>query len=594
MLGQSFTAAAAAALGEPARGGGRGGCSTGWWPSRCSARDDDPRSPERGQYVFLQALLRTVAYGTLARRTRKARHVAAAAAPGGSWPGELRRHRRGAGRALPGGDPRRSRGRGRRRPARVRARDADRRRPGRRLAGARARRRRATSSRRPSSPTSELERAELLEQAGQALWRSGDSDGAERRLREAIDLYRRIGRSVRQFGHGHPRPGWRSRRAVARRRGRCWSPFASRGPGRIDSRARRGPGRAGRALDDRGRSPEQAQPLLEEALRELEAQQAWPALADTLITRGVFLIQERRTRRASGSCVRRCCIADEHDLSTPAMRARFNMAAIALEADRLREAAQRGRRGAGARARARRPRQREPAAQPARALPGDARAVGRGGPAGGDPARARRCARRHLRRRVPDPGGRRPGRLPTRSSAAGPWRLAHRDSTNTDLAFSAGLVLARCALAADDPATRPRVGWPLLDEAPSGHEMITEAYGLCLEARRGDRRRGRRSPRWRTTSTGSLPTGARRSSVPLRSGSSPTGSPRCAAEQADAHEQEAIALLRGVAPGRCWPARCWSEPLGGGPRGDRRSPRDLRRTRRHALAGGARAGRAIA
>ncbi len=39
---------------------------------------DDPRSGERGQYVFLQALLRQVAIGTLSRRDRKARHLAVA------------------------------------------------------------------------------------------------------------------------------------------------------------------------------------------------------------------------------------------------------------------------------------------------------------------------------------------------------------------------------------------------------------------------------------------------------------------------------------------------------------------------------------
>ena len=38
----------------------------------------DPRSPERGQYGFLQALVREITYGTLARRDRKARHLAAA------------------------------------------------------------------------------------------------------------------------------------------------------------------------------------------------------------------------------------------------------------------------------------------------------------------------------------------------------------------------------------------------------------------------------------------------------------------------------------------------------------------------------------
>jgi predicted ATPase/class 3 adenylate cyclase len=38
----------------------------------------DPRSPERGQYSFLQDLLRQVAYETLSRRERKARHLATA------------------------------------------------------------------------------------------------------------------------------------------------------------------------------------------------------------------------------------------------------------------------------------------------------------------------------------------------------------------------------------------------------------------------------------------------------------------------------------------------------------------------------------
>ncbi|HEY4754168.1 MAG TPA: AAA family ATPase, partial [Candidatus Limnocylindrales bacterium] len=38
----------------------------------------DPRSPERGQYAFVQALIREVAYNTLARSDRKVRHLAAA------------------------------------------------------------------------------------------------------------------------------------------------------------------------------------------------------------------------------------------------------------------------------------------------------------------------------------------------------------------------------------------------------------------------------------------------------------------------------------------------------------------------------------
>jgi hypothetical protein len=40
--------------------------------------DVDPRSPERGQFAFVQSLVREVAYGTLSRRDRRNRHLAAA------------------------------------------------------------------------------------------------------------------------------------------------------------------------------------------------------------------------------------------------------------------------------------------------------------------------------------------------------------------------------------------------------------------------------------------------------------------------------------------------------------------------------------
>jgi class 3 adenylate cyclase len=40
--------------------------------------DVDPRSPERGQYAFVQGLLREVAYSTLSKKDRRTRHLAAA------------------------------------------------------------------------------------------------------------------------------------------------------------------------------------------------------------------------------------------------------------------------------------------------------------------------------------------------------------------------------------------------------------------------------------------------------------------------------------------------------------------------------------
>jgi predicted ATPase/class 3 adenylate cyclase len=49
--------------------------------------ESDPRSAERGQYGFLQDLVRHVAYETLARRDRKARHLAAASFFETAWGG---------------------------------------------------------------------------------------------------------------------------------------------------------------------------------------------------------------------------------------------------------------------------------------------------------------------------------------------------------------------------------------------------------------------------------------------------------------------------------------------------------------------------
>ena len=48
----------------------------------------DPRSPERGQYGFLQALVRKVAYDTLSKRDRKTRHLAIARYLEANWAGD--------------------------------------------------------------------------------------------------------------------------------------------------------------------------------------------------------------------------------------------------------------------------------------------------------------------------------------------------------------------------------------------------------------------------------------------------------------------------------------------------------------------------
>ncbi len=77
VLGQSFTADALAAIAgsDPDRVGSR---LAGLVRRELLEIVADPRSPERGQYVFVQSMVREVAYGTLSRRDRREKHLAVA------------------------------------------------------------------------------------------------------------------------------------------------------------------------------------------------------------------------------------------------------------------------------------------------------------------------------------------------------------------------------------------------------------------------------------------------------------------------------------------------------------------------------------
>jgi predicted ATPase/class 3 adenylate cyclase len=77
VLGKTFALAALAALSGLERAALEG-LLRGLVRREVLAVQSDPRSPEHGQYGFLQDLLRHVAYDTLSRRDRRAKHVAAA------------------------------------------------------------------------------------------------------------------------------------------------------------------------------------------------------------------------------------------------------------------------------------------------------------------------------------------------------------------------------------------------------------------------------------------------------------------------------------------------------------------------------------
>ena len=188
VLGQSFTLAGLAAV-------------SGEEPSVLEARlhdlqrlelidrEVDPRSPERGMYGFVQALIREVAYGTLARRDRRSRHLAAArffeSLEEDELAGALAAHYFAAWQAAPDGPEGDA--------VAIQARLA--------LVGA------ADRALKLGSPegaigfldqaltvvTDPADRAPILERAGRAAAVSLQPERAETLLREAIDLRRAMG-----------------------------------------------------------------------------------------------------------------------------------------------------------------------------------------------------------------------------------------------------------------------------------------------------------------------------------------------------------------------------------------------------------------
>ncbi len=342
VLGQSFTAAGAAALSDQPEGEVTA-VLDGLVTKQILARDDDPRSPDRGQYVFLQALLRTVAYGMLSRRNRKARHVAAARHLELTWPGELRdiaevlaSHYLEAIRADPDADD----------VATLRASARER----LTAAGQAA----ATLALGPEAERyfaqaaeladDDLDRAKLFERAGRALWQSGDAETAVEQLRAALELYER----------GEAASGGAAVVTLS---------FVLRNLGRMQE---------ARALLERFRTPEgagtdtvvraealaelaatmifgggldEAGPLLEQALTTLELEQAWAALANALVTRAVYLIASHRGEEGAGVLRHALVLAEEYDLPRVVLRGRYNLAAIALERDRFDEALEEVNRG---------------------------------------------------------------------------------------------------------------------------------------------------------------------------------------------------------------------------------------------------------
>jgi class 3 adenylate cyclase len=149
----------------------------------------DPRQPERGQYGFLQELLRQVAYETLSKRERRQRHLAAVAALEQSFDGAddevpevIAAHLLAAAEAAPE-DPETPQIRERGRTALIQA--ADR---AEALAAPEEAQRHLDQAAALADDDASL-RAELLERAGNLAFRAGEPGVARARLEAALALH---------------------------------------------------------------------------------------------------------------------------------------------------------------------------------------------------------------------------------------------------------------------------------------------------------------------------------------------------------------------------------------------------------------------
>ena len=296
----------------------------------------DPRSPERGQYSFVQDLLRRVAYDTLARAERKTRHLAAASYLEGSWgPAEqeiaevVSSHYMEAYRVAPDAD------------------DAEEIRQHARAMLVRAGERAASlaaneEAQRYFEQAAELvdstdEAADLRERAGRTAWRAGNPAAAREHFDAAVAAFESIGLT---------HPAARVRAALAEV---VWQDgniedalamleqsFDVLSEEEQDADLAAVAAQLGRLRFFAGR-PEQAAEPIELALEIAESLRLTEVFVQALITKSLLL--GTRGRSDEGEALNRYAlqVALDNDLHAEALRAYMNLAAAAAQWDRYRE-----------------------------------------------------------------------------------------------------------------------------------------------------------------------------------------------------------------------------------------------------------------
>jgi class 3 adenylate cyclase/tetratricopeptide (TPR) repeat protein len=295
----------------------------------------DPRSPERGQYGFLQDLVKKVAYDTLAKKERKAKHLAAADFIAQRWGGEeeivevLASHLLEAHRAAPDAPDAQT--------IKSRARDS--------LVGAgehaaalaaneEAQRYFDQAADLAEDPVA---RAVLLERGGLAAVAGGNSDAAIARYEEAIALLERAGET-------HP-----AARVSARLGERMWDrgrlkdgldrmerSFAILAGEEPDEDLAALAAQLGRFRFFSGQS-DAALERIDQALGLAESLWLPEVLSHALNTKAVILEGRQRLHEALALMKYALEVALEHDLPSAALRAYYNLGDHAGQADRYAE-----------------------------------------------------------------------------------------------------------------------------------------------------------------------------------------------------------------------------------------------------------------
>ncbi|MGC2190781.1 MAG: adenylate/guanylate cyclase domain-containing protein [Candidatus Dormiibacterota bacterium] len=296
----------------------------------------DPRSPERGQYGFLQDLVRTVAYETLAKKERRNKHLAVASYLEQAAQRDTEEivevvasHYLEAWRLDPdAADAQEIKGKAREMLVRAAERAA---------ALAAAEEAESAFERAAELSESELERAALTERAGEMAELLGRPEVATARYIEATRLFEGTGQArraarvqARLAGVEHSRG--HTDQAIQRMR----AAYAALAGDVADPELGVVVAQLGRVLAVQGQG-EEASPVLEEALELAEHLKLPEVYSQALSSKAVVLLNDDRLDEA-GTLLRRALeVALENSLTGAAMRAYNNLSVVLESQDRFAE-----------------------------------------------------------------------------------------------------------------------------------------------------------------------------------------------------------------------------------------------------------------